>query len=65
MSDVSTVSPDEFAEAFTHMYLDRLAFVTFKDSLLVLSLRAMIVQFVSLMLIAAFCFCGFLYALWT
>ncbi|KAJ3506535.1 hypothetical protein NLJ89_g6810 [Agrocybe chaxingu] len=43
----------------------RLAFVTFKDSLLVLSLRAMIVQFTLLMLIAAFCFCGFLYALWT
>uniref|UniRef100_A0A8H7XT63 Ion transport domain-containing protein n=1 Tax=Psilocybe cubensis TaxID=181762 RepID=A0A8H7XT63_PSICU len=43
----------------------RLAFVTFKDSLLVLSLRAMIMQFMFLMVIAAFCFCGFLYALWT
>ncbi|KAF9482552.1 hypothetical protein BDN70DRAFT_874905 [Pholiota conissans] len=43
----------------------RLAFVTFKDSLLVLSLRAMIVQFTLLMMIAAFCFLGFLYALWT
>lgn len=42
-----------------------LAFVTFKDNLLVLSLRAMIIQFIFLMVIAAFCFCGFLYALWT
>lgn len=32
---------------------------------MVLSLRAMMMQFVVLMLIAAFCFCGFLYALWT
>ena len=32
---------------------------------MVLSLRAMIVQFVILMVIAAFCFGGFLYALWT
>ncbi|RDB20824.1 Calcium channel YVC1 [Hypsizygus marmoreus] len=43
----------------------RLAFVTLKDNLMVLSIRAMIMQFVVLMLIAAFCFCGFLYALWT
>ncbi|KAF8906298.1 hypothetical protein CPB84DRAFT_1726501 [Gymnopilus junonius] len=43
----------------------RLAFVTFKDNLMVLSLRAMIIQFMFLMVIAAFCFCGFLYALWT
>ncbi|KAG6813886.1 hypothetical protein H0H92_006293 [Tricholoma furcatifolium] len=43
----------------------RLAFVTLKDNLMVLSLRAMISQFVAMMLIAAFCFCGFLYALWT
>ena len=43
----------------------RLAFVTLKDNLMVLSLRAMIVKFVVLMLIAVFCFCGFLYALWT
>ncbi|KAF9006151.1 hypothetical protein BDQ17DRAFT_1389716 [Cyathus striatus] len=42
-----------------------LAFVTFKNSLMVLSLRAMMMQFVFLMLVAAFCFCGFLYALWT
>lgn len=43
----------------------RLAFVTLKNNLMVLSLRAMMMQFVALMLIAAFCFCGFLYALWT
>ncbi|KAL1726221.1 hypothetical protein EV714DRAFT_255095 [Schizophyllum commune] len=43
----------------------RLAFVTLKDNLMVLALRAMIVQFLLLMMIAAFCFCGFLYALWT
>ncbi|KAF8273071.1 hypothetical protein EI94DRAFT_1795450 [Lactarius quietus] len=43
----------------------RLAFVTLKNNLMVLSLRAMISQFVILMLIAAFCFAGFLYALWT
>ncbi|KAJ7898434.1 receptor-activated Ca2+-permeable cation channel [Mycena leptocephala] len=43
----------------------RLAFVTLKNNLMVLSLRAMIMQFLILMMIAAFCFCGFLYALWT
>ncbi|KAI0270966.1 hypothetical protein BGY98DRAFT_1008270 [Russula aff. rugulosa BPL654] len=43
----------------------RLAFVTLRNNLMVLSLRAMISQFVFLMLIAAFCFGGFLYALWT
>ena len=43
----------------------RLAFVTLKNNLMVLSLRAMISQFVLLMLIAVFCFTGFLYALWT
>ncbi|KAH9983891.1 hypothetical protein BJV74DRAFT_946355 [Russula compacta] len=43
----------------------RLAFVTLKNNLMVLSLRAMISQFVLLMLIAVFCFAGFLYALWT
>ncbi|KAF6761717.1 receptor-activated Ca2+-permeable cation channel [Ephemerocybe angulata] len=43
----------------------RLAFVTFKNNLMVLSLRAMMLQFVLLMCIAMFCFCGFLYALWT
>lgn len=48
-----------------HWHHHRLAFVTLKNNLMVLSLRAMIVQFVALMLIAAFCFGGFLYALWT
>ncbi|KAJ7446684.1 receptor-activated Ca2+-permeable cation channel [Mycena latifolia] len=43
----------------------RLAFVTLKNNLMVLSLRAMMMQFLVLMLIAAFCACGFLYALWT
>ncbi|THH05416.1 hypothetical protein EW145_g4818 [Phellinidium pouzarii] len=43
----------------------RLAFVTLKNNLMVLSLRAMILQFLALMLIAVFCFAGFLYALWT
>ncbi|KAG6889749.1 hypothetical protein C0992_004267 [Termitomyces sp. T32_za158] len=43
----------------------RLAFVTLKDNLMVLSLRAMMTQFTVLMLIAMFCFGGFLYALWT
>ncbi|KAH9847576.1 hypothetical protein C2E23DRAFT_847890 [Lenzites betulinus] len=43
----------------------RLAFVTFKNNVMVLSLRAMMMQFVVLMGIAAFCFGGFLYALWT
>ncbi|KAF5350239.1 hypothetical protein D9758_007832 [Tetrapyrgos nigripes] len=43
----------------------RLVFVTLKNNLMVLSLRSMIMQFAVLMLIAAFCFCGFLYALWT
>ena len=45
--------------------LSSLAFVTLKNNLMVLSLRAMISQFVFLMLIAVFCFAGFLYALWT
>lgn len=66
--------------------ISRLAFVTLKNNLMVLSLRAMMVQFAVslffwalsvfgsskmhpsfkvLMMIAAFCFCGFLYALWT
>ena len=43
----------------------RLAFVTFKNNVMVLSLRAMLSQFVALMLIAVFCFGGFFYALWT
>lgn len=48
-----------------NIYVGRLAFVTLKNNLMVLSLRAMMMQFLVLMLIAAFCFCGFLYALWT
>lgn len=43
----------------------RLAFVTLKNNLMVLSLRAMIMQFAVLMCIAVFCFAGFFYALWT
>ncbi|EPQ56311.1 hypothetical protein GLOTRDRAFT_128260 [Gloeophyllum trabeum ATCC 11539] len=43
----------------------RLVFVTLRNNLMVLSVRAMLVQFVILMFIAAFCFAGFLYALWT
>ncbi|KZT20100.1 hypothetical protein NEOLEDRAFT_1182830 [Neolentinus lepideus HHB14362 ss-1] len=43
----------------------RLVFVTLRNNLMILSVRAMIVQFVILMVIAAFCFGGFLYALWT
>jgi hypothetical protein len=43
----------------------RLAFVTLKNNLMVLSLRAMFKQFLFLMLIAIFCFCGFAYGLWT
>ncbi|KZT39398.1 hypothetical protein SISSUDRAFT_984897 [Sistotremastrum suecicum HHB10207 ss-3] len=43
----------------------RLAFTTLSSNLMVLSVRAMLIQFVQLMLIAAFCFAGFLYALWT
>ena len=51
---------------FTTLLIGRsLAFVTLKNNLMVLSLRAMMMQFLVLMLIAAFCFCGFLYALWT
>lgn len=45
--------------------LPRLAFVTLKNNVMVLALRAMIAQFVVLMLIAVFCFGGFLYGLWT
>ncbi|EKM81761.1 hypothetical protein AGABI1DRAFT_118839 [Agaricus bisporus var. burnettii JB137-S8] len=43
----------------------RLAFVTLKNNLMVLSLRAMFMQFLVLMLIAMFCFCGFVYGFWT
>src|SRR5271170_7331512 len=64
--DVSSVS--RFCEVTSMAQLNtgiRLAFVTLKNNLMVLSLRAMMMQFVILMCIAAFCFCGFLYALWT
>lgn len=54
----------DFLALIACLMFPRLAFVTFKDNLMVLSLRAMMMQFLFLMLIAAFCFCGFLYALW-
>ncbi|KAG8961713.1 hypothetical protein FRC03_005040 [Tulasnella sp. 419] len=43
----------------------RLAFVTLSNNLMILSLRSMFVEFIVLMLVAVFCFCGFFYALWT
>jgi len=43
----------------------RLAFVTLSNNLMVLSLRSMFLEFALLMFVAAFCFGGFLYALWT
>ncbi|KAG8705209.1 hypothetical protein FRC12_004220 [Ceratobasidium sp. 428] len=43
----------------------RLAFVTLSNNLMVLSLRSMFIEFAVLMFVAAFCFGGFLYALWT
>lgn len=55
----------DFLAIIACLMFPRLAFVTFKNNLMVLSLRAMMMQFVALMLIAVFCFCGFLYALWT
>ncbi|KAF8239383.1 receptor-activated Ca2+-permeable cation channel [Tricholoma matsutake] len=55
----------DFLALIACLMFPRLAFVTLKNNLMVLSLRAMIVKFVVLMFIAAFCFCGFLYALWT
>ncbi|THH32452.1 hypothetical protein EUX98_g1732 [Antrodiella citrinella] len=55
----------DFLAVIAVFMFPRLAFVTLKNNLMVLSLRAMIMQFVALMLIAAFCFGGFLYALWT
>ncbi|KAF8548945.1 hypothetical protein OG21DRAFT_1606680 [Imleria badia] len=55
----------DFLAVIACLLFPRLAFVTLKNNLMVLSLRAMMMQFVALMLIAAFCFCGFLYALWT
>lgn len=55
----------DFLAVIACLLFPRLAFVTLQNNLMVLSLRAMMMQFVALMLIAAFCFCGFLYALWT
>lgn len=55
----------DFLAVIACLLFPRLAFVTLQKNLMVLSLRAMMMQFVALMLIAAFCFCGFLYALWT
>lgn len=43
----------------------RLAFATLSNNLMILSLRSMLLEFTLLMLLAAFCFGGFLYALWT
>lgn len=71
MHDVSPVRSyhiypyTELSRLTLSAYLDSLAFVTLQNNLMVLSLRAMITQFTVLMLIAAFCFGGFLYALWT
>ncbi|GJE91189.1 ion transporter [Phanerochaete sordida] len=55
----------DFLALIAVLMFPRLAFVTLRNNLMVLALRAMIVQFVVLVLIAAFCFGGFLYALWT
>ena len=43
----------------------RLAFVTLSNNLMILSIRALFLDFVFLMVLAVFCFTGFLYALWT
>ncbi|KIM89733.1 hypothetical protein PILCRDRAFT_812533 [Piloderma croceum F 1598] len=42
----------------------RLAFVTLSNNVLVLALRAMMADFFFLMVLAVWCFLGFLYALW-
>ncbi|KAI0705213.1 hypothetical protein BC835DRAFT_1314998 [Cytidiella melzeri] len=55
----------DFLALIAVLMFPRLAFVTLKNNLMVLALRAMIMQFFALILIAAFCFGGFLYALWT
>lgn len=44
---------------------ERLAFVTLSNNLMVLSLRSMFTEFAFLMMLAVFCFAGFLYSLWT
>lgn len=56
---------NNFVAIIASFMFPRLAFVTLQNNLMVLSLRAMFMQFMILMLIAAFCFIGFLYALWT
>ncbi|EOR01157.1 hypothetical protein E3P92_01765 [Wallemia ichthyophaga] len=43
----------------------RLAFVTLSNNLMILSIRALFLDFLFLMALAFFCFTGFLYALWT
>ena len=50
-----------------HRFLNysSLAFVTLSNNLMVLAFRAMFAEFATLMGIAAFCFTGFLYCLWT
>ena len=58
-------APQIVSQCGPNLFVIRLAFVTLRNNLMVLSLRAMFVQFVVLMLIAMFCFAGFLYALWT
>ncbi|KZV60021.1 hypothetical protein PENSPDRAFT_659803 [Peniophora sp. CONT] len=55
----------DFLALIAILLFPRLVFVTLKDNLMILSLRAMLAQFAALMLIAMFCFGGFLYALWT
>ncbi|EGN96774.1 hypothetical protein SERLA73DRAFT_75638 [Serpula lacrymans var. lacrymans S7.3] len=50
----------DFLAVIACLMFPRLAFVTLKNNLMVLSLRAMMMQFVVLMMIAAFCFGGFL-----
>ncbi|KAI0953934.1 hypothetical protein AcV7_007322 [Taiwanofungus camphoratus] len=55
----------DFLALIAVLMFPRLAFVTFKNNVMVLSLRAMMTQFVALMCIATFCFGGFMYALWT
>ncbi|CCM01811.1 uncharacterized protein FIBRA_03879 [Fibroporia radiculosa] len=55
----------DFLAVIAVLMFPRLAFVSLQNNVMVLALRAMIVQFVALMVIAAFCFGGFLYALWT
>ncbi|VDB94664.1 unnamed protein product [Peniophora sp. CBMAI 1063] len=55
----------DFLALIAILLFPRLVFVTLKDNLMILSLRAMLAQFAALMFIAMFCFGGFLYALWT